>query len=159
MENDQAFSYTRSRLVTLTGTLFAVSAAEVRSMALQGMDSITSLLGSFLDVQSRRAEVVAGNLANADTPGYVAKEVDFGDFLKNAASESQAPTMAGQMTGFAGAPRIIEQQPITIGLDGNTVDSAREMSTLAEAGLKYLEGTQLLQMRLRTIRTAIREGK
>jgi flagellar basal-body rod protein FlgB len=121
------------------------------------MDNITSLLGSFLDVQSRRAEVVAGNLANADTPGYIAKEVDFADFLRNAASESMSLTVSGNQGG--GAPRIVEQQRITIGLDGNTVDSAREMSTLADAGMKYLEGTQLLQMRLRTLRTAIREGK
>lgn len=126
-------------------------------MSLPAMDNITSLLGSFLDVQSRRAEVVAGNLANADTPGYIAKEVDFADFLRNAASESMSLTAAGNQAG--GAPRIVEQQRITIGLDGNTVDSAREMSTLADAGMKYLEGTQLLQMRLRTLRTAIREGK
>jgi len=126
-------------------------------MTLPAMDNITSLLGSFLDVQSRRAEVVAGNLANADTPGYIAKEVDFADFLRNAASESMSLTASGNQGG--GAPRIVEQQRITIGLDGNTVDSAREMSTLADAGMKYLEGTQLLQMRLRTLRTAIREGK
>lgn len=127
-------------------------------MTLPAMDNITSLLGSFLDVQSRRAEVVAGNLANADTPGYIAKEVDFADFLRNAASESMSLTAAGSKAG-TGAPQIVEQQRITIGLDGNTVDSAREMSTLADAGMKYLEGTQLLQMRLRTLRTAIREGK
>jgi flagellar basal-body rod protein FlgB len=126
-------------------------------MTLPLIDNITSLLGSFLDVQSRRAEVVAGNLANADTPGYIAKEVDFADFLRNAASESMSLTASGNQG--VGAPRIVEQQRITIGLDGNTVDSAREMSTLADAGMKYLEGTQLLQMRLRTLRTAIREGK
>ena len=128
-------------------------------MALPGMDSITSLLGSFLDVQSRRAEVVAGNLANADTPGYVAKEVDFEDFLKHAATESNQPGSARQQNGFLDGPRLVEQQPTTIGLDGNTVDSTREMSTLADAGIKYMEGAQLLQMRIRTIRTAIREGK
>jgi flagellar basal-body rod protein FlgB len=126
-------------------------------MTMPAMDNITSLLGSFLDVQSRRAEVVAGNLANADTPGYIAKEVDFADFLRNAARESMSLTVPGNLG--VGAPSIVEQQRITIGLDGNTVDSAREMSTLADAGMKYLEGTQLLQMRLRTLRTAIREGK
>lgn len=128
-------------------------------MTMPAMDNITSLLGSFLDVQSRRAEVVAGNLANADTPGYIAKEVDFADFLRDAASQTLSPTASGNQGATMGAPRIVEQQRITMGLDGNTVDSAREMSTLADAGMKYLEGTQLLQMRLRTLRTAIREGK
>ena len=126
-------------------------------MAMPGMDNITSLLGSFLDVQSRRAELVAGNLANADTPGYNAKELDFADFLRDAATESLWPS-AGSKQGTSG-PRVVEQRATAIGLDGNTVDSAREMSTLAEAGMKYLEGTQLLQMRLRTLRSAIREGK
>ena len=126
-------------------------------MGLPGMDNITSLLGTFLDVQSRRAEVVAGNLANADTPGYVAKELDFADFLKNAATQSLAPATGNKQASIEA--RVVEQQSSTIGLDGNTVDPGREMSTLAEAGVKYLEGTQLLQMRLRTLRSAIREGK
>ena len=120
-------------------------------------DNITSLLGSFLDVQSRRAEVVAGNLANADTPGYVARELDFGDFLREAAAQSLAPNQTERKELVQ--PRVIDQQATTIGIDGNTVDAGREMSTLAEAGTKYLEGTQLLQMRLRTLRAAIREGK
>ena len=126
------------------------------ALALTGMDSITALLDTFLDVQSRRAEIVAGNLANADTPGYIAKELDFADFLRDAAKQSLQPATANnQMLSRTG---VVEQQALTIGIDGNTVDAAREMSTLAEAGMKYLEGTQLLQMRLRTLREAIRGG-
>ncbi|MDX6385040.1 MAG: flagellar basal-body rod protein FlgB [Blastocatellia bacterium] len=124
-------------------------------MAVPGLDNITSLLGSFLDVQSRRAEIVAGNLANADTPGYAARELDFDDFLRDAASQALNP--AANKSGSE--LRVVEQQTTTIGIDGNTVDAGREMSTLAEAGMKYLEGAQLLQLRLRTLRMAIREGK
>ncbi len=137
--------------------MVAMAATEVQRMALPGIDNITSLLGTFLDVQSRRAEIVAGNLANADTPGYVAKELDFADYLRDAARESLT-SANGNKQGSIG-PRVVEQQSTTVGLDGNTVDNGREMSTLAEAGMKYLEGTQLLQMRLRTLRSAIREGK
>ncbi len=125
-------------------------------MGLPAIDNMTSLLSTFLDVQSRRSEVVAGNLANVDTPGYVAKELDFADFLRNAAQESlTTDTSQNHRAGISGL-RIIEQQATTVGLDGNTVDAGREMSTLAEAGVKFLEGTQLLQMRLRTLRAAIR---
>jgi len=126
-------------------------------MTLPVTDNITSLLGTFLDVQSRRAEVVAGNLANADTPGYVARELDFDDFLREAAAQSLAPNRTDKRE--LAQPRVLDQEPTTIGIDGNTVDAGREMATLAEAGTKYLEGTQLLQMRLRTLRMAIREGK
>jgi flagellar basal-body rod protein FlgB len=126
-------------------------------MSLPINDNITSLLGTFLDVQSRRAEVVAGNLANADTPGYIAKELDFNDFLRDAAQRSLAPNET-KNTPVAQA-RVIDQEATTIGIDGNTVDPGREMATLAEAGTKYLEGSQLLQMRLRSLRNAIREGR
>src|SRR5258706_4654872 len=123
--------------------MVALTAAEVRRMALNGMDNMTLLLGTFLDVQSRRAEIIAGNLANADTPGYSAKELDFSDFLREAAQQSLE---TGNSNTTPSGPRVVEQQSMTIGLDGNTVDTGREMSTLAEAGMKYLEGTQLLQM-------------
>ncbi len=126
-------------------------------MTLPVNDNITSLLSTFLDVQSRRAEVVAGNLANADTPGYVAKELDFNEFLRDAAQRSLAPSQTNNIP--VAHARVIDQEASTIGIDGNTVDPGREMATLAEAGTKYLEGSQLLQMRLRSLRNAIREGK
>ncbi len=128
-------------------------------MASPGLDNITNLLGSFLDVQSRRAEVVAGNLANVDTPGFKAKEVDFDEFLRNAAREALTPGSNQPQTLTPAPPSIVEQDAATIGIDGNTVDSAREMASLAEAGGKYVTGSQLLQMRFRTLRMAIREGR
>lgn len=129
-------------------------------MELPSVDRITSLLTSFLDVQSRRAEVVAGNVANADTPGYAAKELDFSDYLRRAAREAVAPRKPDNSPApFTDNPRVIEQAVTSIGIDGNTVDAAREMSALADAGMQYLAGTQLLQSRLRTLRAAIREGR
>lgn len=129
-------------------------------MVLPLTDNITSLLTTFLDVQSRRAEIVASNLANADTPGYIAKELDFSDYMRNAAQEALNPSSSNsEPKNFIAMPRVVEQTPGTIGIDGNTVDAGREMSTLAEAGTEYLAGTQLLQSRLRTLRTAIREGR
>jgi flagellar basal-body rod protein FlgB len=126
-------------------------------MILPLTDGITSLLTKFLDVQSRRAEVVASNLANADTPGYIAKELDFTDYMRDAAQEAMNPSASNK--SFIAMPRIVDQTPGTIGIDGNTVDAGREMSTLAESGMQYLAGTQLLQSRLRTLRSAIREGR
>lgn len=123
-------------------------------------DSITSLLTKFLDVQSRRAEIVASNLANADTPGYVAKELDFADYMREAAREALSPTGSStESKSFIQTPHVVEQTTGAVGIDGNTVDAGREMSTLAEAGTQYLAGTQLLQSRLRILRMAIREGR
>jgi flagellar basal-body rod protein FlgB len=128
-------------------------------MQLPGTDSITSLLGSFLDVQSRRAEVVAGNLANADTPGYVAKTLDFQSFMDQQALETFSPqNNSAAKSGFANSPRVVDQTGGSVGMDGNTVDQDHEMTTLADAGLNYMTGIQLLQSRLRTLREAIRLG-
>lgn len=127
---------------------------------LPGSDPISALLVYYLDTQSLRAQVVSSNVANADTPGYRAKELDFGDYLKQAAMDAVAPANANPLSRASSmGPRLIEQDAAAVGIDGNTVDSQREMATLAQAGMQYMTGIQLLQSHMRTLRTAIREGK
>ena len=120
-------------------------------------DNITNLLQTFLDVQSRRAEVIAGNIANADTPGYVAKELQFDDYLREAVRQSSLPL--SKQTLLNSQMRVAEQTPTSIGFDGNTVDTGREMVDLAAAGGSFNFGAKMLQSRLRLLRTAIREGR
>ncbi|MEP7074838.1 MAG: flagellar basal body rod protein FlgB [Acidobacteriota bacterium] len=122
-------------------------------------DNVTDLLQTFLDVQSRRSEVIAGNIANADTPGFVAKELDFQDYLRQAAEQSALPTSKQQEMGFSSEMRVKDQVPNAIGLDGNTVDTGKEMADLAQTGSNFNFGAKMLQSRLRLLRTAIREGK
>jgi flagellar basal-body rod protein FlgB len=129
-------------------------------MQLPGTDSITSLLDSFLNVQSRRAEVVASNLANLDTPGYIAKTVDFESFLNQEAMAASSPNQAAtKQAGFSQGLRVIDQTGGAVGFDGNTVNQDHEMLTLDDAGMRYMTGIQLLQSRLKTLRMAIREGR
>ena len=128
-------------------------------MDLMGADSVTNLLQKFLDVQSLRSQTIAGNIANADTPGFVAKEVDFQDYLNEAARESSRPAYEQGLSRPLSGPRVVEQPQTAIGLDGNTVDTGREMAELAQAGSNFNFGAKMLQSRLRLLRTAIREGK
>lgn len=114
-------------------------------MELPIADSITSLLRTFLDVQSRRAELASSNIANSETPGYTAKELDFAAFLRHAAQEALAPRAArAPAASLAAQPRVRLQGQAPLRLDGNNVDPAREMATLAEAGTQFLTGVQLL---------------
>lgn len=122
-------------------------------------DNVTNLLQKFLDVQSRRSEVIAGNIANADTPGYVAKELDFDDYLREAAAQSELPLSRQNSQNSTSQMQVKEQTPTAIGLDGNTVDAGKEMSELAQAGGAFNFGAKMLQSRLRLLRMAIREGK
>jgi flagellar basal-body rod protein FlgB len=122
-------------------------------------DNITNLLQTFMDVQSRKAEVIAGNIANADTPGYTAKELDFNEYLREAARQSALPSAQQDWNRLGSGPRVVEQVPTAIGLDGNTVDAGREMAELAQAGKDFNFGAKMLQSRLRILRMAIREGR
>lgn len=130
-------------------------------MDVPGLDKMTTLLTEFLNVQSRRAQVVAGNLANADTPGYIAQEVEFSGYLNQAADVALKPGVANQnQTAQSTASlRVIPQNNRLPGLDGNNVDTGQEMVTLSEAGTKFLSGTTMMQSRLRLLRAAIREGR
>lgn len=128
-------------------------------MGILGTDNVTDLLQNFLDVQSLRSQVTAGNIANADTPGYIAKEVDFDNYLKEAARQSSlSPSQRNMFAPMAG-PRVVDQDPGAVGLDGNTVDTGREMAELAQAGSSFNFGAKMLQSRLRLLRSAIREGR
>ncbi|MEP6904166.1 MAG: flagellar basal body rod protein FlgB [Actinomycetota bacterium] len=127
-------------------------------MEILPADNITNLLQSFLDVQSRRAQVIAGNIANTDTPGYVAKDLDFDDYLQEAAQQSSLP-LSKQNSSSLSQPRVVDQPITVMGLDGNTVDMGSEMAKMAQTGTNFNFGAKMLQSRLRLLRTAIREGK
>ena len=123
-------------------------------------DNITNLLQTFLDVQSRRAQIISSNIANADTAGYVAKELDFEDFLRDAAANVNLPqTKQADISESAAALRVVDQTPTKIGFDGNTVDAGREMAELAQTSINFNLGAKMLQSRLRLLRTAIHEGR
>jgi flagellar basal-body rod protein FlgB len=121
-------------------------------------DNITNLLQNFLDVNSKRAEVAAGNIANADTPGYVAKKLEFEDFMRDAARQASLPPSQQEQLSTSSL-RVVDQQSEAVGMDGNTVDLGQEMADMASAGGAFSFGAKMLQSRLRLLRTAIREGK
>ncbi len=133
---------------------------EASVVNITATDNITDLLEKFLDVQSRRAQTVAGNIANADTPGFVAKELKFDDFLRDAVDQSELPLSRRSEQSFsASSLRVVDKDSETVGIDGNTVDTGKEMADLAQIGTNFNFGAKILQSRLRLLRTAIREGK
>ena len=121
-------------------------------------DNVTNLLQKFLDVQSRRAEVVSSNIANADTPGYKAKTLEFDEYLKEAVRQSSLPMSQREDEPLASL-KVTESVPTAIGFDGNTVDAGKEMAELAQAGSSFNFGAKMLQSRFRLLRSAIREGR
>jgi flagellar basal-body rod protein FlgB len=101
-------------------------------------------LGAYLSYLTRRQEVVASNIANADTPGYKTRDVGMpGDFS----------------TAFAQYTVMPEETPGLVSRnDGNNVSIDRESRLLAENDIRFNLATQLLRGEIRTYKMAIEEG-
>lgn len=110
------------------------------------MANILSQLESYLSVTNQRETVIASNMANIDTPGYRAKDIDFQHELARAmaAPEGAAPTAA-----VRNVQGLLERP------DGNNVDVDRESLELAETQLQYQMGTQLIKDKFHQLLTAI----
>jgi len=118
-----------------------------------------------MHLQARRAQLLSQNLANSDTPGYKAKDIDFKSALKSAANgHSQQPlasTQRGhiQPKGFLAGGIYTEElyrQPMQSSLDGNTVEPHVEMSEFTENSMRYLMTLRIMSGRINGMLSAIR---
>jgi flagellar basal-body rod protein FlgB len=123
------------------------------------------LLAQALDLRSERHRVITANIANQDTPGYKAMEVNFKEAL---ASAQEYPPLTLQRTDPAHLPPAAINPPSSHAavssrpsqrLDGNTVNGEEEMAKLSENTLFYTATTQILNSKFRGIRNTIREGR
>jgi len=119
--------------------------------------SMTEALGRFLDVDVARYKLVSTNLANIDTPGYRARDLDFRTELERAAQESFAGEN-GLLRSAAFTPVARQVRGLVERPDGNNVSVERESLLLAETQMKFNLGIQLLKDQFRTISLAINSG-
>jgi flagellar basal-body rod protein FlgB len=108
------------------------------------------LLERYLDVSSMRQTLVTTNLANIDTPGYHARDVDFRGELSRA--------MNGEDTGLT-SPFVMPVRGLVERPDGNNVSADRESLLLAEVQLQFKAATSVLRAEFAQLSTAIREGQ
>lgn len=122
-------------------------------------DNLLGLSATALPLREARMQQIASNLANADTPGYKARDVEFSDALAQAAGApaSMHVTDAHHMTpgGLAAEPRIVERASTQPSLDGNTVDAETEHAAYGRAALEYRASLTFLESRVRGLLTAI----
>lgn len=105
-----------------------------------------------LQLQARRMEMISGNLANADTPGYQARDLDFQSTLEALASASDKGNRRADPVQEA---RTI-YRTVSPALDENTVDMAREQAAFADASLRYEAALRFVDGRISGLMTAIR---
>ena len=127
------------------------------------------LHGRALKVSNQRLELLADNLANADTPHYKARDLDFrsamaeldgggtGALSLNATRPGHVGTAGdGPGSARATAQYRVPDQP---SLDGNTVDPQRENAAFAETAVRYQTSLTFLQARIAGLRQAITGGR
>lgn len=134
----------------------------------QIFDRTTDALGAALTLRSLRQNVISSNIANAETPGYKAKVVDFEDALQRAidveaASQNKDAPRADEFAIGPGAisrarADIYDNPEAAVTNDGNTVDMEKEMATLQENSILYKAALQLINKKLGAIRYAVTEG-
>jgi flagellar basal-body rod protein FlgB len=109
------------------------------------IDGVTSQIERYMDLLSARQKLVASNIANVDTPGYKAKDIDFQfEFM------SLAP---------GASPNVIDAPGLLVKNDGNNVSMDREARLLAENALRFNLASNLMKSQLKLINDAISEGK
>ena len=117
-----------------------------------------------LSIGARRLETLAANMANADTPHYKARDVDFRNALSDALTDSAArsggplrTTDARHIPADSGAAaELLYRVPNQPSLDGNTVDTQMEQAAFSEAAVRYQASLDFLAGRIDGLRKALR---
>ena len=103
-----------------------------------------------LGFRAKRAEVLANNIANADTPNYKAVDFDFGSALREA-SEARP----GASTAVSSKPQLLYRTPSQSALDGNSVEADAERAKLADNAVRYEAALRVLTGQIKTMLSAI----
>lgn len=115
-------------------------------------DPVIQGLGHALDLYQARHRVLAENVANAETPGYRARDLDFGSTLARA-FEAGADSEAGE------AAEPLVDTRATLKIDGNSVDLDTEMARLSQNAFKITALSQIIAKKYASLRAVINDGR
>jgi flagellar basal-body rod protein FlgB len=130
-------------------------------------DKTTSALQTSIGMRQIRQNVTSSNIANAETPGYHAKKMDFEealaraidlDGLRGLSTSNPEHFSVGAKTAKV-RPDIYENPEGAINNDGNSVDLEKEMSALAENAIMYKAALQLINKKMAALKYAASEGR
>jgi len=122
---------------------------------------------SAINLRQQRQEVLASNIANADTPNYKARDFNFSEALRNAMGESMrladtqlTLTSARHIPAKAVMPdpaELLYRQPLQPSLDGNTVDMDVERVQFADNTVKYQTELNIISQRIKGLMAALQQ--
>lgn len=111
-------------------------------------DSIFGIHGAALELRSQRMGLLASNIANAGTPGYKARDLDFASALK--------ARMGGAEGDQAAEAATLYRVPVMPSLDGNTVEMATEQTAFAENAVAYSATLSFIRGKVETLTRAMK---
>ncbi len=123
-------------------------------------DNALGLFPKSLELRAKRTELLASNLANADTPGYKARDFDIDRILQEA-NPRQIPLQTTRPEHLAPSTDGIEGQlayrvPQQASLDGNTVEEHIEQAKFAENALRYQTTLRFINGKISSLMLALR---
>ncbi len=107
--------------------------------------------GAALTLRSERMGVIASNIANAATPGYKARDIDF-----NAALDARLASQRGDLAAAGDGDGVVWRTPTMPSLDGNTVELNREQVAFAENAVAYSATLSFVTGKVNTITRALK---
>jgi flagellar basal-body rod protein FlgB len=107
-----------------------------------------------LTLRAERQRLLASNIANADTPGYVARDLDFAAALRAATAGTPAVGAAG--AGAVAEAHLRYAAPSQTNLDGNSVDMDRERASFVDNSVKYEATLRFINGQVRTLLEAMK---
>ena len=125
------------------------------------VDRLFGIHAEALQLRARRGEVLGSNLANADTPNYKARDLDFKAALSDATAQKTTAlttTRQGhiQSQGRVSGAHVLYRTPNQSSLDGNTVDTQVEQNKFAKNAVRYRTSLRFLSGKIQGLMTAIK---
>lgn len=129
-------------------------------------DKTFSLLGNTLDLRAAKHKLITSNIANQETPGYKAVDINFEDELRKRTgglapgvtlASTNSMHLGGTYTGVS-EPTVTERATDLEGFDRNSVGIETEMVKLSENTLMYSIASKMLRSKFVNLMTAIKEG-
>lgn len=115
--------------------------------------------GQALVLRAERQRLIASNIANADTPGYLARDFDFASALRTATGSGAAAEGVGSdvmAPGGKAQPQLRYAMPAQTNMDGNSVDMERERAAFVDNTVKYESTLRFINASVRTTLEAMK---
>ena len=127
------------------------------------IDNALSFQQQALGLRAQRQQILAGNIANADTPNYKARDFEFSAALKEAVAGRSGGSLTLATTNVAHLPgssqestaRLLYRNPVQPSVDGNTVEMDVERAQFSENAVQYEAGVAFITAQIKLLTAAV----